>query len=89
MEASRRKESQYGPRLNALVVKSGLVVRHRRETIIDEAVIPEDVTFDSLTAPVDLAPPSHSANTFSASIDEIFGDIGGHIGGVVTRPPGT
>ncbi|CAK9147285.1 unnamed protein product [Ilex paraguariensis] len=42
---------------------------------------------DAPAIPTDLAPPSRSVDSFSASIDELFGDIGGDIDRKVTSPP--
>ncbi|CAK9147190.1 unnamed protein product, partial [Ilex paraguariensis] len=39
------------------------------------------------TVPADGTPLSRRANSFSTSIDELFGDIGGSIGSEVIRPP--
>ncbi|CAK9161813.1 unnamed protein product [Ilex paraguariensis] len=39
------------------------------------------------TIHIDAAPPSRNTDSFSASIDELFGDIEGGIGSEVTSPP--
>ncbi|CAK9169030.1 unnamed protein product [Ilex paraguariensis] len=43
---------------------------------------------DASTAPADIESVFHSANSFSASIDELFEDIGGGISSEVIGPPG-